>query len=446
MQDRPQPIRTLLLHPENSQLETQLRQYFNDKDAFPITLIGYTSLPERCRSLVTELFPHVILLVDVAEEGSDWNTRLLQLSHDINRDYPGLATVLLTDAKQEEMNHYYEKALAAGVRAVVNVGRLGEGMVGAFGEIERAIMQAYEFIRNHSGAFRGLLQKQERKLFAVGSGKGGTGKSTVAAAFAAELARRNLDKKIVLVDFAVQFGAQAPIFGIQNQPNSVAQLAKMSLADIANIRSQQEMLDFVQLKPVGQNANLYLLLAPSTPTELPAISMEISAEILSTLRRMFDYVVIDLPAQITNESITAFQMSDLIFLVCEPELLSVRAARQLIQLLNDPTFAIPYDRIKVVINKIWGKKERNAWGTMLVKREDVEAFFPDMVVARFPYETQFLHEHISGGHPIGSLEAKADFLVELRKLIKTLDLDAMPRRPREKQVEKAGLLGGLWKR
>ena len=206
------------------------------------------------------------------------------------------------------------------------------------------------------------------------------------------------------------------------------------------------MLDFVQLKPVGQNANLYLLLAPSTPTELPAISMEISAEILSTLRRMFDYVVIDLPAQITNESITAFQMSDLIFLVCEPELLSVRAARQLIQLLNDPTFAIPYDRIKVVINKIWGKKERNAWGTMLVKREDVEAFFPDMVVARFPYETQFLHEHISGGHPIGSLEAKADFLVELRKLIKTLDLDAMPRRPREKQVEKAGLLGGLWKR
>ena len=227
MQDRPQPIRTLLLHPENSQLETQLRQYFNDKDAFPITLIGYTSLPERCRSLVTELFPHVILLVDVAEEGSDWNTRLLQLSHDINRDYPGLATVLLTDAKQEEMNHYYEKALAAGVRAVVNVGRLGEGMVGAFGEIERAIMQAYEFIRNHSGAFRGLLQKQERKLFAVGSGKGGTGKSTVAAAFAAELARRNLDKKIVLVDFAVQFGAQAPIFGIQNQPNSVAQLAKI---------------------------------------------------------------------------------------------------------------------------------------------------------------------------------------------------------------------------
>ncbi|MFN8487668.1 MAG: AAA family ATPase [Caldilineaceae bacterium] len=423
-QERPRAIRVLLLHPEDSPLQKSIGDYFNHEDRFPIMLIGATSVPERCRSLVNEIYPDILLLVDV-EQTSEWTTRLFQLSKDINLDQANIATVALTDSKPEDMLAYYDKALSAGVRGVVNVGRLGEGMVGAFSEIERCIMQAYEFIRYRS-ATGSAFQAREQKVITLASGKGGVGKSTLAAALASEIARQRLDKRVLLIDFDIQYGALAPMLGITKPRNTLAQLATLSVADIANLQGHNDIANFVQILAVGNSANLHLLPAPTSPLEVAGLSPENASEILSTMRRAFDYLVIDLPTQITDAALAAFQSSDLLLLVCEPEVLAVRACRQLLQLLRDPTIGNPQAEIKLILNKVWNGKSPKSVGTPLIKAADVEKLFDEPLLASFPLEATFVNEHISSGKPIGSWETKNNFLKELTHLYQGLGLGAEP--------------------
>ncbi len=423
-QERPQAVRVLMLYPAGSPLKPQLDEYFINEERFPIVLIASTDSPERCRSLVREVFAHVVLMVDVAPDEPNWSTRLLQLSKDINLDYQTVTTVVLTDVPPENMTAYYEKALLAGARGVINVGRLGEGMVGAFSEVERTVLQSFQFIR-HNSENDARQMGLDVRVMTVTSGKGGTGKSTLATAVAGEIARRRLDKRVMLLDFDTQFGSLAAMLKEKPQ-RTLAQMASLSLADIANLQTFADIRDLVEIVNVGGGAELYFLPAPFTTLESFALKPESASEILSTFRRIFDYTVIDVPSQITDASLAAYQASELLLLVCEPEMLAVRACRQLTQLLQDPTIGNPAATIKVVLNKVWGKREARLLGEPLVTPADVEKLFPEAVIGQLPFDADFVNDHISSGRPIGSMEHKAQFLADMRNLVNNLGLDLNP--------------------
>jgi len=403
-----------MLCPKESGLHQQIETYLNHEERFPIRLIETTDSFERCRSLVNEVFPHIVLLVDVHQD-PDWSSKVLQLSKDINLDQQNATTVILTSTQDLEV--YYEKALNAGARGVVKVERYSENMLGALGgEIERSILQAYDFIRNKQGWSAGL--PASIKTITMVSGKGGVGKSVIATALAGEIARRQQDKRIVLVDLDMQFGAVAPM--LQLEP--AANLAK--LAPIATEIGQKDINDFLTVKALEKGNNIYVLAAPDSPSELPALSPESAAEILFSLRRSSDYVLIDLPTQITDASLAAFQASDLILIICEPEILSVRASRQLLDLLeNDPTLGNPSAQIRMIINK---KQPNSRRSRPVVDMKDVHGLFPDLIIAEFPYDPTFIDEHIASGELIGSWAKNNRFLRELKRLYKRMGLENSP--------------------
>ena len=440
--DRPQSIRVLMVAPEGAAVQQTMVDYFRQADRFPIVLVDVTNSPERCRSLVRELFPQVVLLLDVAQDGAnDWSLQLRQLSEDFNRDYTGIATVLLTDSKPETMPAYYERALQAGARGVVNIGRLGDGMVAAFGEIERAILRAHSFVRQSATGFGSALPSETLKLITVTSGKGGVGKSTIASSLACELARSRIGKRVVLVDFDVQYGALATMLGIMPR-NSIAQFAD-SNTDLELVRTAEDMLQFVELLPVGDGATLHVMVAPASPAELSVIPSDRAAQILSTLKRIFDYVVLDLPTQISDASLVAYQITDLLLLVCEPEVLSVRTGKQLLQLLQDPVYGNALLTPRVVLNKVWGKREIKVWGEPLVDAKVAESSFPGRVIARFPLDAAFINEHINRGKPIGALEISSSFLHELRRLVQALEPEWKPTGLARPTHQSRGPLTGL---
>lgn len=406
--ERPQLIRVMLLHPPHSPVERQLELFLNDPArGFPVRLIQATDSPERCRSMIRELFPDVILLADL-ENNPQWRSNILQISKDINIDFQSVATVILTDAA--DMEDYFAQAMSAGARSVVKVEQLGDGLLSTLGgEVERAILQAFEFIRRKSSDLSDLASP-DIKTVAVMSGKGGVGKSTIATALAGEIARRQPEDRVVLVDFDVQFGAVAPMLGLKPS-NTLATLAPHA----ADVGGSTDIADFLTVASMSEGINLHVLAAPPAPMDLSVLHPEIASQILSTLRRHFDVVVVDLPTQMTDASLAAFQLCELLLLVCEPEMLSVRSCRQMVELLTkDPTVGRPAAQTKVVLNKVRAKS--------LIKPSDVVELFPDSVIGQLPYEPEFVNEHISRGQLIGTLSKRNAFVKELSRLYSRLNV------------------------
>ena len=407
-QERPQNVRVLLLHPSGSSIKDNLSLFFNDHArGFPIQLVGTTDSPERCRSLIRELFPDVVMLADVGEQAT-WQSTVLQLSKDINIDFQTVATVILTDSS--DMETYFTQAMSAGARGVVKVEQLGDGVLGTLGgEAERTVLQAFEFIRRRKNEI-GALTDSSIKTIAILSGKGGVGKSTVASSIAGEIARRQPKDRVALVDLDVQFGAIAPMLGIR-PTNTLATLTPHT----GDVRSSTDITDFMTVHSVGNGVNIHIMPAPPSPMDLAVLHPESASEMLSTLRRRFDIVIVDLPTQLTDASLATFQIADLLLLVCEPEMLSVRSCRQMLELLTkDATVGKPSALVKVVLNKVKPKS--------LIHPDDLTRLFKDLVIAKMPYEPDFINEHISRGRLIGSIKAKSPFLSELRHLYAKLEL------------------------
>lgn len=407
-QELPQPIRVLLLCPDSG-LQEQIQQFFSNEDRYPITLVDSTRSLDYCRLLIHEALPHVVLLADVAQ-GGDWTSNLLEISKEINLANRNMTSILL--APQIDVQ-YLQLALNAGARGVVEIQRFGSDWTTIIGEIERAILQAYEFIRVRSegGFFNAQGQvygRKESNVITFFSGKGGVGKSVLASGLATHLAQLFMDSRTVLVDLDMQFGMAAPILGV-DPIRTMTQL--VPLVQEINSDGVQE---FLTTRTVGDGATLSVMAAPRNSLELPSISTQSTAALLSVLRRNFQWVVVDLPSQITDATITALQMSDHILMVCEPDMLAIRAARQAMNLLKDPSLGVHAAEIHIVLNKVRPQS--------VIKEADVRSLFPN-IAATFPYDPIFVDEHVSSGEPFGAIHPQHKILTEMdvlaRKFMRT---------------------------
>ncbi len=179
-----------------------------------------------------------------------------------------------------------------------------------------------------------LMEKSEQKLatvveqklatvVVVTSGKGGVGKTTTSAAFAAGLAVRGY--KTVVIDFDVGLRNLDLIMGCERRV----------VYDLLNVIHGEGSLNqaLIKDKRVG---NLFILPASQT-RDKDALSMEGVGEIIATLQQSFDYVICDSPAGIEKGAMTAMYFADEALVVTNPEISSVRDSDRIIGMLASKT-------------------------------------------------------------------------------------------------------------
>lgn len=164
--------------------------------------------------------------------------------------------------------------------------------------------------------------------------KGGVGTTTVAINVAAAL---NADSKsVTLVE-------------LQSHPGTMIHHLNMALA--------QDLGDLLALDPSNLNwrevnrrvvqhaSGLRLLTAPQDAADF-ALSVEHARAIVDALTIRADYLILDVPI-VAGEAIReVLEMTDLIVLVTEPEIVSVKAARAKLATLHDWSLS---DRTRIVI-------------------------------------------------------------------------------------------------
>ena len=158
------------------------------------------------------------------------------------------------------------------------------------------------------------------KIIVVTSGKGGVGKTTTSAAFAAALALKG--HKTVVIDFDV---------GLRNL-DLVMGCERRVVYDFVNVIQGEASLKQALIKD-KRLPNLFILPASQT-RDKDALTHEGVERILNELSKDFDYIVCDSPAGIEQGAQTALYFAEEAIIVTNPEVSSVRDSDRIIGILQ----------------------------------------------------------------------------------------------------------------
>lgn len=177
------------------------------------------------------------------------------------------------------------------------------------------------------------------RLISVVKSIGGVGATNVAVNLASALAQQD-GASACLFDLDVQFGNAATYLGAPAQP---------SLTDLLDGGARVDG-DFLNTVTAKLPSGLGFVPAPQDIGPLEAIDDIQLQRILQTARGEFDYVVADMPANWANWTLSAVARSDLIVLVVNLTIASLRQGKRQLQLLLGQ--GIERSRIVVLANRI----------------------------------------------------------------------------------------------
>ena len=172
------------------------------------------------------------------------------------------------------------------------------------------------------------------KVIVIASGKGGTGKTTTAAALSSALAARKC--RVLCIDADV---------GLRNMDLSLG-LSEMALPDFCDvIEGRLSLEDAAFQHPTV--LSLYFLSAPSlmSPEEIDPEKMR---ELLDSARRSFDYCIIDSPAGIGSGFRLAARFADSAIVITTSDITSCRDVQRTVMELK----ALGIEDVSLIVNRI----------------------------------------------------------------------------------------------
>ncbi len=187
---------------------------------------------------------------------------------------------------------------------------------------------------------RGTKDVQQGQLVSVLKSIGGVGATTVATHLASELASKNLGRGVCLIDLDLQFGNAAAYLGLS---------AHLSIADLIAAGSR---IDGALLKSVASKTDngLNVVAAPLDIVPIESVNADQIMRIIDLARAEYDHVVLDLPTNWTNWTLSLVAASDAIFLVAELSVASLRQAKRQLHLLESQN--ISGQHINVIANRV----------------------------------------------------------------------------------------------
>lgn len=310
----------------------KLLQFESDVD-----VVGVARTGKEAIQLAQDLNPDVVLM-DINMPDMDG----IAATEAIRAKQPAVQVVILS--VQGDQN-YMRRAMLAGARDFLTKPPMGDELIsairraGAMAQTERSksVQVQVTPIAGNAGSLLGY-GGPKGKIVTIYSPKGGTGCTTLAVNLALTL--NNEDTHVALVDGNLQFGDVAVFINEQGK-NTIIDLAPR--AD----ELDPEIVEDVMLKHAV--SGLHVLAAPSRPEYAEKVSSGQFAKVLEYLRQMYAYVIVDTAALLTDITLSAIDVSDLIVLVTTQDIPAIKNCRLFLDLLQ--TLGIERSRILFVMNR-----------------------------------------------------------------------------------------------
>ncbi len=310
---------------------------------------------------------------------------------------PQLSVILISesDAKEDLV-----LAMRSGIREIVVLPLTEIDLK----EAVRRVMARLEKIPVLDGGYVGV-----GKIAAFISCKGGSG-STFLAANTAHLIAESFNRRCVLVDLDLQNGDASYYLSQDNVKNNISDLTQ-----------QIDRLDPQLLNSCMHSISprLNLLAAPDEPGVAWAITASQLEQVLTLVRRMHEFVVLDLDSTIDAVTIKALDMADVVFVAMECNLPVVRNAKRMVKLFRSIGYGD--DKLRLLVNKFQFD------GLLDVK--SIEQAVGIKVHQTIPNQVAAVTEAFNLGKPLVLLHPKNGVLDALRDITATLLHVPMPKAP-----------------
>lgn len=170
---------------------------------------------------------------------------------------------------------------------------------------------------------------------------GGCGATTIVTHLASALAASGgLAREACVIDLDIQFGNIATSLGCSGK-NTVLDLLE------AGHRLDTE---FLRSAVIDSGRGFDLIAAPDAITPLEAVNSQQLSELLGIARREYGAVLVDLPANWTNWTLSLALASTDLLLVTDLTIEGLRQAKRRLQLFD--SIGVPADRIRIVVNRV----------------------------------------------------------------------------------------------
>src|SRR5512147_2460210 len=269
-----------------------------------VEVVGVARTGKEAIQISQDLQPDVVLM-DINMPDMDG----ISATEAIRAKQPAVQVVILS--VQGDQN-YMRRAMLAGARDFLTKPPLGDELIsairraGSMAQTERvknAQVQAAIPAASRPGAPAGL-GGAKGKIVTIYSPKGGTGCTTLAVNLALTL--HNDDMRVALVDANLQFGDVAVFMNEQGKNTIVDISPRVEELD-------REIVEDVMLKHAA--SGLHILAAPSRPEYAEKVTSSQFAKVLEYLRHMYEYVIVDTASLLTDITLAAIDVSDLLVLV-----------------------------------------------------------------------------------------------------------------------------------
>ena len=179
---------------------------------------------------------------------------------------------------------------------------------------------------------------REGQIVTVFAAKGGCGKTTLAVNLGVVLAR-GTGQQVCIVDLDLAFGDVAINLQLDPVRTLVGALPMAGHLDTTGTASL-----LTRYRP-----GLDVLLAPVTPGDAEKVPPTLVGELLTVLRGMFDYVVVDTPAQFSEHVLTAMDASAHHVLLTTPDVPALKNLRVTLDMLD--MLSYPQQIRSIVLNR-----------------------------------------------------------------------------------------------
>lgn len=325
-----QTIKVLLV--DDSYLVRQSVKAMLEFESGEFQVVGEAENGVQAVEMAGRLKPDVVLM-DINMPEMDGITATVKMME----QHPVGVVIISVQGEQD----YLRRAMKAGAR---------DYLVKPFTceELVNALRSAASTGPNPLAAAPTPQAKRQGKVVTVFSTKGGVGKTMLVANLAAGLAQ-NGRVKVAAIDLDLEFGVLATMMGVR-PPGTIVDLCRVPTTvtpDLVN-----------RVVARQQASNVSVLAAPP----LPHLASEVDGdgrvdrdrayvvEIIESLRATHDFVVIDTSVSFREANLIAFDKSDLILMVTQPEITALESTAKGLDVLLD-RLEYPREKVQVVLNR-----------------------------------------------------------------------------------------------